>query len=187
MRKKRKKTKNFVQNWKIFKILLVFLRFYDIIIKPYRVCEGQALWPHSNLRLQGANAWLDGENSFWAIYTMVIFILGGFMEGKIHGIMNVYYENYTGDTGENKGKRYQPYCVNCKSYQKSLELIDRLEGLGFTVVERQTYGYCAVLVNFELKRCSGIRLACRYTTPDKEVDIEDFEQILEEHLKGMQL
>ncbi len=104
------------------------------------------------------------------------------MNGKtIHGIMNVFYEDYY---GENKGKHYNPYCVKCKTYEQSVEFINYLESLGFLVVERQSYDYCAVLVNFELKRCSGIRMACHYTTPDKEIDYGDFLPILKNYLNS---
>ncbi len=103
------------------------------------------------------------------------------MEGDIRGIMNVYYEDYN---SANKGNYSKPYCVNCKTYNSSLDFLKYLEDLGFLVVAGQAQGFCAVLVNLELKRCSGIRLACHYTTPEKELDYNDFKPILDKYLKN---
>ena len=102
------------------------------------------------------------------------------MNSNFHGIMNIYYENYN---GKNKGKYCQPYCINCRSYEKAVEFIAYLKDNDFLLVQGLAQGYCAVLVNLELRSCSGIRLACHYTSPDKELDYVDFEPILEKYLE----
>ena len=93
--------------------------------------------------------------------------------------MNVYYENYGGN---NNGKYCQPYCINCKSYENAVSFIKFLKDNGFLLVQGLAEGYCAVLVNLELRRCSGIRLACHYTSPEKELYYADFKPILEQYL-----
>lgn len=89
------------------------------------------------------------------------------------GIMNIYYEDYYNHTGDvDKLKKYKPYVVFCADYEDSVKLIDYLVSDGYDKQKGQADGYRVVLVNTELKRLSGISMACKHS--GIEINKEEF-------------